>query len=176
MEITPLFSQIRYSGQYTNPKLVGSVYAKTTDVEIIYRRRVYISSHQCVRKKSIDQCHTSFRVIFVQLYVIALYYRKGWPTCRLGNGAEGGRVRFWPLSVQRSAKLITIIIFQYIIKKVLLWFCVSVVFHIEKEEPTSVNVACHPPRMHANERLDGNEICPWYVFSPLLHTCTFPTS
>lgn len=40
---------------------------------------------------------------------------------------------------------------------------VLVVFHTEKEEPTSVDVARHPPRMHAHERLDGNEIRPWYV-------------
>jgi len=40
----------------------------------------------------------------------------------------------------------------------------TVVFHIEKEEPTSVHVTRHPPRMYANERLDGNEIRSWYVY------------
>jgi len=40
----------------------------------------------------------------------------------------------------------------------------TVVFHIEKEESTSVDVARHPSRMYANERLDGNEIRSWYVY------------
>lgn len=43
------------------------------------------------------------------------------------------------------------------------FYRVTVVFHFEKEEPTSVDVARHPPRMHAYERLDGNEIRPRYV-------------